>query len=112
MKRIQLVEIAHGRSGDKGNKANIGIIAKAPEYFPLLVKHVTADRVKAHFTEFCHGAVERFELPNLMALNFILHETLDGGGTVSLRTDAQGKTLCAALLRMYIDIDASEDASS
>jgi hypothetical protein len=105
MKRIQLVDIAHGRSGDKGNKANIGIIASAPEYYPLLVKYVTADRVKAHFKQFCNGDVERFELPNLSALNFLLHDTLDGGGTVSLRTDAQGKTLCAALLRMYIEVE-------
>jgi hypothetical protein len=104
MARVQLRQIAHARSGDKGDCANIGLIALAPEYYPLLVEQVTAARVKEHFRELCRGAVERFELPNLRALNFVLHEALDGGGTVSLRTDAQGKTYSAALLRMEIDI--------
>ena len=104
MARVALRHIAHARSGDKGDAANIGLIALKPEYYPVLVAQVTAERVKEHFRELCHGKVERFELPNLHALNFLLHQALDGGGTVSLRTDAQGKTFSAALLRMEIDI--------
>jgi hypothetical protein len=104
MARVPLIRIAHARSGDKGDCANIGLIALQPEFYPALVKQVTAERVKAHFRELCRGRVERFELPNLHALNFLLYEALDGGGTVSLRTDAQGKTLSAALLRMEIDL--------
>jgi hypothetical protein len=102
--RIQLVEIAHARSGDKGNTSNIGLIAKKPEHYPLLVNQVTAERVKEHFKAICKGEVERFELPNLNALNFLLHEALDGGGTLSLRADPQGKTLSTALLRMEIEL--------
>lgn len=104
MARVQLREIAHARSGDKGGAANIGLIALKPEYYPTLMEHVTADCVKHHFRELCRGPVERYELPNLHALNFVLHEALDGGGTVSLRTDAQGKTLSAALLRMEVEV--------
>jgi hypothetical protein len=108
MAKIQLRQIAHARSGDKGDCANIGLIALKPEYYSLLVDRVTAQRVKEHFREICNGTVERFELPNLRALNFLLHQALDGGGTVSLRSDAQGKTYGAALLRMEIDLPASE----
>ena len=103
MARIQLRQIAHARSGDKGDAANIGLIALKPEHYPVLVAQVTVERVKEHFHELCKGKVERFELPNLHALNFVLHQALDGGGTVSLRTDAQGKTFSAALLRMEIE---------
>jgi hypothetical protein len=101
---VPLATIAHARSGDKGDAANVGLIALAPEHYPALVEQVTAERVKEHFRELCKGRVERFELPNLHALNFLVFEALDGGGTVSLRTDAQGKTLSAALLRMKIEI--------
>ncbi len=104
MRRIQLRHLAHARSGDKGDTANIGLIALRPEIYPLLVREVTAARVKEHFEGICFGAVERFELPNLNALNFLLHNALGGGGTVSLRTDAQGKTLSTALLRMEIAV--------
>lgn len=104
MKKVRLLEIAHARSGDKGDTANVGLIALKPEYYPILVAQVTAERVKEHFRGICHGPVERFEVPNLGALNFLLHESLDGGGTVSLKTDAQGKTYSAALLRMEVDI--------
>jgi len=107
MARIQLRDIAHARSGDKGDCANIGLIALKPEHYPLLVEQVTVERVKDHFQELCRGKVERFELPNLHALNFLLYEALDGGGTVSLRTDAQGKTFSAALLRMEIESPGS-----
>ena len=102
--KIQLVEIAHARSGDKGNTSNIGLIAKKPGHYPLLVREVTAERVKEHFKAICKGKVERFELANLNALNFLLHDALDGGGTLSLRADPQGKTLSTALLRMEIDL--------
>jgi len=102
--KMMLREIAHARSGDKGDTANIGLIALKPEFYPVLVREVTAERVKNHFAGICEGEVERFELPNLNALNFLLHQSLGGGGTVSLKTDPQGKTLSSALLRMEIDI--------
>ncbi len=101
--KIRLLDIAHARSGDKGDTVNIGLIAREERFYPLLVEKVTAERVKEHFAELCKGTVERFELPNLGALNFLLHESLGGGGTVSLRTDAQGKTFSTALLRMEIE---------
>jgi hypothetical protein len=104
MPRIQLRRIAHARSGDKGDDVNIGLIALEPKHYPILVEAVTAERVREHFRGICFGEVERFELPNLGALNFVLHRGLDGGGTVSLRTDAQGKTYSSALLRLEIDI--------
>ena len=103
--KVELVQRAHARSGDKGNICNIGLIARQPKYYPLLVRSVTPDRVKEHFEGVCLGRVERFELPNLNALNFLLHDSLDGGGTLSLRADPQGKTLAAALLRMTVEID-------
>ncbi len=106
--RIQLTKLAHGRSGDKGDTANIGLIALREELYPLLVREVTCERVKQHFRGICKGEVERFELPNLGALNFLLHESLGGGGTLSLMTDAQGKTFSTALLRMEIDISDQE----
>lgn len=106
--KLQLVKLAHARSGDKGDTANIGLIALRDEIYPILVREVTAARVKQHFKGICKGEVERFELPNLGALNFLLHESLGGGGTVSLMTDAQGKTFSTALLRMVIEISDEE----
>ena len=103
MKR-RLIEIAHARSGDKGDTANVGVIARRPEYYPMLVRELTAERVARHFAGMLTGGVERYELPNLHAVNFLLHGALGGGGTVSLKTDAQGKTLSTALLRMEIDV--------
>ncbi len=103
--RIRLLDIAHARSGDKGNTSNIGLIARKPEYYGVLVRAVTPARVKEHFAGVCLGKVERFELPNLNALNFLLYDALDGGGTLSLRADPQGKTLSTALLRMEIDME-------
>jgi hypothetical protein len=102
--RVALSEIAHTRSGDKGDMSNIGVIAWRMEDYPVLVREVTAERVKAYFGEMVKGEVERFELPNLGALNFLLHEALDGGGTLSLRIDAQGKNMGSALLGMEIDV--------
>ena len=106
--RVQLVDIAHARSGDKGDTANVGIIALRPEWYPLLEKQLTRDRVLEHFKGVITGDVERYELPNLKALNFLLHGALDGGGTLSLKTDAQGKVFSTALLRMIIDVPDAE----
>jgi hypothetical protein len=105
---LQLSKIAHARSGDKGDTANVGLIALREDLYPLLVREVTTERVKKHFRGICKGEVERFELPNLGALNFLLHESLGGGGTLSLMTDAQGKTFSSALLRMTIDVPDDE----
>jgi hypothetical protein len=100
-----LSAVAHTRSGDKGDTCNIGVITWNPEDFPIIVREVTRERVKAHFGDLVKGDVERFELPNLGAVNLLLHESLGGGGTVSLRVDAQGKTYGAALLGMEIEVD-------
>ncbi len=108
--KVQLTKLAHARSGDKGDTANIGLIALRDDLYPILVREVTAERVKQHFRGVCHGDVERFELPNLGALNFLLHESLGGGGTLSLMTDAQGKTFSTALLRMEVDVTEPEAA--
>ena len=106
--RIELTNLAHARSGDKGDTANVGVIAFKDEFYPLLVREVTAEKVKKHFGEMVKGDVERFELPNLKALNFLLHGSLGGGGTLSLMTDAQGKTFSTALLRMKIEIPETD----
>lgn len=103
-RRIRLVDIAHARSGDKGDTANVGLIALRAADYPLLERYVTAARVARHFKGMIRGPVERFELPNLHALNFLLHGALDGGGTISLKTDAQGKVFSTALLRMEIEV--------
>ena len=104
-KTIQLITIAHARSGDKGDAGNVGVIAREDKYYPVLLEQLTTDSVKKHFDGICFGPVQRYELPNLCALNFMLHNTLGGGGTVSLKNDAQGKTLSSAMLRMFIEID-------
>ena len=104
MAHIQLVHLAHARSGDKGDTANVGVIAYDPDHYELLRDALTPEAVKAHFGAMVRGRVERFELPNLNALNFLLHGALDGGGTVSLMTDAQGKVFSTALLRMEIEV--------
>jgi hypothetical protein len=106
--RVQLVDVAHARSGDKGDTANVGVIAMKPEWYPLLARELTLERVRDHFRSVITGDVERFELPNLKALNFLLHGALDGGGTLSLKTDAQGKVFSTALLRMTLDIPDAE----
>src|SRR5712664_3249530 len=102
--KLPLSKIAHTRSGDKGDTCNIGVIAYDARHYPVLVRELTPERVKSFFGALVHGKVERFELPNLGALNFLLHESLGGGGTLSLMTDAQGKTFSTALLRMYVEV--------
>jgi hypothetical protein len=106
--KIPLSQMAHARSGDKGDVSNVGVIALLPEYYPVLVREVTAEHVKAHFGPLVKGNVTRYELPNLAALNFVMEQALDGGGTISLRTDAQGKTHGAALLTLKIEVAADE----
>ncbi len=101
--QIQLRYLAHARSGDKGDTANVGLIALEPEFYDVLKREVTVPRVARHFKGMVSG-VERFELPNLNALNFLLHGALGGGGTISLKTDAQGKVYSTALLRMEIPV--------
>ena len=104
MPKVRLNDIAHARSGDKGDTVNVGVIARKPEHYELIRKTLTAERVKEHFGDMVKGKVERFEMPNIGALNFLLHEALDGGGTMSLMTDAQGKTFSTAMLRMWVDV--------
>lgn len=104
MKRLPLYRMAHARSGDKGDGSNVGIIAYDERGFEILREYLTPERVKAHFEGIVLGPVERFELPNLRALNFLLHDSLGGGGSGSLKNDAQGKSHGMALLRMEIDV--------
>ncbi|HEV8446842.1 MAG TPA: hypothetical protein VGQ44_08475 [Gemmatimonadaceae bacterium] len=106
--KVRLLDLAHARSGDKGDTANVGVIALQPRWYPVLEKYLTRDRVAEHFAGLITGGVERFELPNLNALNFLLHGALDGGGTLSLKTDAQGKVFSTALLRMVVDVPDAE----
>jgi len=102
--KVKLDDIAHARSGDKGDASNVGLIAQTPELFEVLREQVTAERVKEHFREVCRGPVQRYELPNILALNFILHDSLGGGGTESLKNDAQGKTHAQGLLQMEVEV--------
>jgi hypothetical protein len=104
--RVPLHRIAHARSGDKGDASNVGLMADSPALYEVVLREVTTERVKAHFRQVCRGDVERFEVPNLLALNFLLHDALGGGGTLSLKTDAQGKTHGQGLLMMEVDVPA------
>lgn len=104
MQKVRLIDIAHGRSGDKGNGSNVGIIARHPDVYPFLQDKLTAEVVKNHMRHICKGDVERFELPNIGALNFILNDSLGGGGTVSMKLDAQGKTHAMLLLKMELEV--------
>ncbi|MDR8391319.1 hypothetical protein NC796_09235 [Aliifodinibius sp. S!AR15-10] len=104
MPKVYLLKIAHGRSGDKGNTSNVGIIARHPDIYPFLKEKLTAEVVKEHMKNICKGKVERYEMSNIGALNFVLHESLGGGGTVSLKIDAQGKTHAFTLLRMKLEV--------
>ena len=109
--KVRLVDLAHARSGDKGDTANVGVIALSREWYPLLARELTERRVAEHFRGAITGDVKRYELPNLGALNFLLHGALDGGGTLSLKTDAQGKVFSTALLRMMLDVPDAEARS-
>ncbi len=102
--RVRLSEIAHARSGDKGDGSNVGLIANSPALYQILRREVTPARVKDHFAYIVRGRVDCHPVPNLLALNFILHDSLGGGGTESLKTDAQGKTHAQGLLQMFIDV--------
>ncbi len=102
--KVKLSQIAHARSGDKGDAANCGVIAYRPEWYPILQQYLTKERVQEYFTGLCLGEVERYELPNLWAVNFVLNNILGGGGTVSLKLDAQGKTVASAMLMMELDL--------
>ena len=106
--KVRLLDLAHARSGDKGDTANVGVIALNPAWYPLLSRELTRERVQRHFAGVITGDVERFELPNLHALNFLLHGALDGGGTMSLKMDAQGKVFSTAMLRMVLDVADDE----
>lgn len=108
--KVRLLDLAHARSGDKGDTANVGVIALQPEWYPLLARELTVARVAEHFRGVITGGVQRYELPNLHALNFLLHGALDGGGTLSLKTDAQGKVFSTAMLRMALDLPEAEVA--
>lgn len=103
--KIQLIKLAHARSGDKGDTANVGIIALKPEYYEILKEKVTVEKVKAHYGDMVKGKIERFEMPNIGAINFLLHHALGGGGTLTLKHDAQGKTYSTSFLRMEIEVD-------
>lgn len=109
--KVRLLDLAHARSGDKGDTANVGVIALKPEWYPLLARELTLERVASHFRGVITGGVQRYELPNLKAINFLLHGALDGGGTLSLKTDAQGKVFSTAMLRMVLDVPDAEAAS-
>ena len=109
--KVRLLDIAHARSGDKGDTANVGVIALRPEWYAVLERYVTRERVASHFAGAITGDVERYELPNLQALNFLLYGALGGGGTLSLKTDAQGKVFSTALLRMVIEVPTAEAAA-
>jgi hypothetical protein len=102
--KVKLGRIAHARSGDKGDASNVGLIAETPELYQVIREAVTAERVKEHFREVCRGPVERYELPNILGLNFVLHDSLGGGGTESLKNDAQGKTHAQGLLMLEIEV--------
>lgn len=109
--KVRLLDLAHARSGDKGDTANVGVIALKPAWYPLIARTLTVERVAAHFRGIITGGVQRYELPNLHAINFLLHGALDGGGTLSLKTDAQGKVFSTAMLRMVFDVPDAEAAS-
>jgi len=104
MMKKRLVELAHARSGDKGDKADLSLFAPDRQTYDLLEREVTAERVRQHFAGIMTGQVERFEVPNVLALKFVLHGALNGGASRSLRSDALGKSLASALLRMEIEV--------
>jgi len=109
MKKIVIGDIAHGRSGDKGNDANIALIAYTEAGYQQLLKSLTEAKIKALFSPLGVKAVKRYELPNLLAINYVLEDVLDGGGSLSLRSDSQGKSLAQALLLQTLEIEESDE---
>jgi len=105
--KVKLSQLAYARSGDKGDGSNVGVVAYTPECYQFLRERLTPQRVKEHFHEICFGKVDRYEAPNLLALNFILHDSLGGGGSASLKTDAQGKTHGLGML--YLELEVPDD---
>ncbi len=106
--KIRLKELARSRSGDKGNTCNIGLISRKPQYYPILLREVTAEKVKKHFGDFARGEVVRYEMPNIDALNYVLYEALNGGAASSIRSDNLGKCFGSALLKMWVEVEESE----
>jgi hypothetical protein len=105
LRKVQLREVAHARSGDKANLVNIGVIANKSEDYQLILETVTTEKVKEHFGWYVEGEVVRYEMPNIKAVNFVLHKALNGGAANSLRSDTLGKCFASALLRMEIEVD-------
>ncbi len=108
MTRVQLRDVAQARSGDKGDLANVALFAPTDALYRAFLREVTPPRVREHYGRFVRGEVERFEVPNVRALNFVLHQALDGGAARSLRSDPLGKSYGSLILRMMIDVDESE----
>ncbi|HEX6538114.1 MAG TPA: hypothetical protein VF155_02920 [Candidatus Dormibacteraeota bacterium] len=106
--RVRLADIAQARSGDKGDLANVALFAPTDAMYEAFRREVTRDRVRQHFGRFVKGEVDRYEVPNVRALNFVLHQALDGGAARSLRSDPLGKSYGSLLLRMEIDVDEGE----
>ncbi|MBK9385936.1 MAG: hypothetical protein IPN34_14085 [Planctomycetes bacterium] len=104
--KVRLSQLAYSRSGDKGDGSNVGVIAYDRASYDLLVRVLTPALVKRHFQDICKGEVERYEMPNVLALNFILRDSLGGGGSASLKTDAQGKTHGLGMLYLEIEVPA------
>jgi len=104
MKKVKLREIAHSRAGDKGDIVNISVIAYDMQYYDVIREQVTIEKVKEHFKEITKGDIVRYELPNLGALNFVIHNALAGGVTRSLRIDLHGKTLSSAMLELEVNL--------
>ena len=104
MKRFYLREIAHARAGDKGDTNNIGVIAYEPHYYPIILRHVTPERVRAHFGGIVKGPITRYELPNVHAVNLVLEKALGGGVTRSLSVDPHGKSYSALILTMTVEV--------
>jgi hypothetical protein len=105
--KVRLSQLAYARSGDKGDGSNVGVVAFNPGCYQLLRERLTPERVRDHFREICRGKVVRYEAENLLALNFILHDSLGGGGSASLKTDAQGKTHGLGIL--YLELEIPDD---
>jgi hypothetical protein len=111
-REVRLVDVARARSGDKGDLANVALFAPSAELYAALVREVTPARVHAHFGRFVRGEVERFEVPNVRALNFVLHQALDGGAARSLRSDPLGKSYGSLLLRLRVTLTDEEAAAA